>query len=254
MKRSRKALWRALLGLALLAAVLALADVGRVLARLREAQWGWLAAGLLAAVASNVVSALRWRALARWLGCELGAGQANRWYFQAMSLNALLPGAVVGGDVYRAVQLRRAGQLGAAAGWSVLGEDRLSGLWMLCAVARWWVRRPVPTCWRLAAAWRWACWRRWPGPAPRSGWRCRGRCPGCCAARTHARRSGAVAGWPRWPRRRTARASARQLLAEPGLLAVQVLLLGGPRWPAAGWRWACAWAWRPGPSPSRRCS
>ncbi|MCB2038108.1 MAG: hypothetical protein KDF56_14545, partial [Ottowia sp.] len=37
MKRSRKALWRALLGLALLAAVLALADVGRVLARLREA-------------------------------------------------------------------------------------------------------------------------------------------------------------------------------------------------------------------------
>jgi len=132
-KRSRKALWRALLGLALLAAVLALADVGRVLARLREAQWGWLAAGLLAAVASNVVSALRWRTLARWLGCELGAGQANRWYFQAMSLNALLPGAVVGGDVYRAVQLRRAGQPGAAAGWSVL-LDRLSGLWMLCAL------------------------------------------------------------------------------------------------------------------------
>ena len=45
MKRSRKALWRALLGLALLAAVLALADVGRVLARLRAAQWGWPAAG-----------------------------------------------------------------------------------------------------------------------------------------------------------------------------------------------------------------
>ena len=40
MKRSRKALWRALLGLALLAAVLALADVGRVLARQRTGEGG----------------------------------------------------------------------------------------------------------------------------------------------------------------------------------------------------------------------
>jgi len=132
-KRTRKALLRALLGLALLAGVIALADPARVLAQLRQAHPGWLAAGLVAAIASNVVSALRWRALARWLGAEVSARDATRWYFQAIGLNALLPRAVVGGDVYRAVVLRRAGQDTAASSWSVL-LDRLSGLWMLCAI------------------------------------------------------------------------------------------------------------------------
>ena len=133
MKHAHKALLRGLLGLALLAAVLALADPARVLAQLRQAHIGWLLAGLAAGIASNLVSALRWRALARWLGAEVSVRDATRWYFQAIGLNALLPGAVVGGDVYRAVVLRRAGQDTAAASWSVV-LDRVSGLWMLCAI------------------------------------------------------------------------------------------------------------------------
>ena len=133
MKRSHKALLRGLLGLALLGAVLALADPARVLAQLRHAHPGWLLAGLGAAVASNLVSALRWRALARWLGAEVSVRDATRWYFQAIGLNALLPGAVLGGDVYRAVLLRRAGQDTLASSWSVV-LDRVSGLWMLCAI------------------------------------------------------------------------------------------------------------------------
>ena len=133
MKRSHKALLRGLLGLALLGAVLALADPARVLAQLRHAHPGWLLAGLGAAVASNLVSALRWRALARWLGAEVSVRDATRWYFQAIGLNALLPGAVLGGDVYRAVVLRRAGQDTLASSWSVV-LDRVSGLWMLCAI------------------------------------------------------------------------------------------------------------------------
>ena len=133
MKRGTKALWRGLAGLALLAAVLALADPARVLAALRHADPAWLLAGLAAVIASNLVSALRWRALARWLGAELTAADAGRWYFQAIGLNTLLPGAVVGGDVYRALALRRTGQAPAAAGWSVV-LDRVSGLWMLCAI------------------------------------------------------------------------------------------------------------------------
>ncbi|MGB3069197.1 MAG: lysylphosphatidylglycerol synthase transmembrane domain-containing protein [Ottowia sp.] len=133
MKRPYKALLRGLLGLALLAVVLALAEPGRVVTALREAKPGWLLAGLAAAVASNVASALRWRALARWLGSDLGVRDAQRWYFQAMGLNALLPGAVVGGDVYRAVMLKRAGQDTLASTWSVI-LDRVSGLWMLCLI------------------------------------------------------------------------------------------------------------------------
>ena len=134
MKPSHKALARALLGLALLGVVLALADPARVAAQLRHAHVGWLLAGLALAIASNAVSALRWRALARWLGADMGLRDAGRWYFQAIGLNALLPGAVVGGDVYRALALRRTGQDGAAASWSVL-LDRLSGLWMLAVLA-----------------------------------------------------------------------------------------------------------------------
>ncbi|BCN37189.1 hypothetical protein ALDI51_05080 [Alicycliphilus denitrificans] len=133
MKRVRKALLRGLLGLAVLGAVLALADPARVAAQLGRAQPLWLAAGLAAGIASNLVSALRWRALARWLGADVSVRDACRWYFQAIGLNALLPGAVVGGDVYRAVVLRRAGQDTAASGWSVV-LDRTSGLWMLCAI------------------------------------------------------------------------------------------------------------------------
>ena len=133
MKRAHKALLRGLLGLALLGAVLWLADPARVLGQLRQAHPGWLLAGLLAAIASNIVSALRWRALARWLGADMNVRDASRWYFQAIGLNALLPGAVLGGDVYRAVVLKRAGQDTLASSWSVV-LDRVSGLWMLCAI------------------------------------------------------------------------------------------------------------------------
>ena len=133
MKRARKALLRGLAWVLLLGAVLALANPAQVLARLEQAHPGWLLAGLVAAIASNLVSALRWRALARWLGAHLSAADAGRWYFQAIGLNALLPGAVLGGDVYRAMVLRRAGHDTLASSWSVL-LDRLSGLWMLCAI------------------------------------------------------------------------------------------------------------------------
>jgi hypothetical protein len=131
--RAHKALLRGLLGLALLGAVLWLADPARVLGQLRQAQPGWLLAGLAAAIASNIVSAVRWRALARWLGADMNVRDASRWYFQAIGLNALLPGAVLGGDVYRAVVLKRAGQDTLASSWSVV-LDRVSGLWMLCAI------------------------------------------------------------------------------------------------------------------------
>ncbi|MET4579012.1 lysylphosphatidylglycerol synthase transmembrane domain-containing protein [Ottowia thiooxydans] len=133
MKSSYKALLRGLLGLALLGLVLFLADPSRVVAALRQAKPGWVLVGLVLAIASNVASALRWRALARWLGGELSMGDSQRLYFQAMGLNALLPGAVVGGDVYRAMMLRRAGQDTMASTWSVI-IDRVSGLWMLCAI------------------------------------------------------------------------------------------------------------------------
>ena len=133
MTRAGKSALRAVLGLALLAALLALAKPQVLWGALRGADWRWLALGLGVAVASNAVSAWRWRLLARFLGADMRLGDAMRWYFQAIGLNALLPGAVVGGDVFRAVMLRRSGQPAAAGAVSVV-LDRVSGLWMLCGL------------------------------------------------------------------------------------------------------------------------
>jgi uncharacterized membrane protein YbhN (UPF0104 family) len=129
-----KTLLRGLIGLALLAGVIWLANPARLIGQLRQAQPGWLLAGLAAAIASNIVSAWRWRALAGWLGAPMRLADAGRWYFQAVGLNVLLPGAVVGGDVYRAVRLTGAGGNALAASWSV-ALDRTSGLWLLCVLS-----------------------------------------------------------------------------------------------------------------------
>lgn len=244
MKRPGKALLRGLLGLFLLGLVMALTDPARVLAQLRQAQPVWLLVGLLAAMASNIVSALRWRALARWLGAEVGWLDACRWYFQAMGLNALLPGAVVGGDLYRAMALRRTGQDTAAAGWSVV-LDRVSGLWMLCAmgglgaaacadVLAPWLRLPAgafamltlaATLLWLALPWALPLLLRW-SPARLQGWLVPLR---LAVARPHFRRL--------WVGQALASAAV-QVLSAAALAAGGMAL--GVALPALVWAWAIA--------------
>ena len=133
MSKARKAFVRALMGIALLAAVVYLANPAQLWGRLQQANPWWLLGGLGVSFASNAVSAWRWRAMAQWLGAEMSLASGMRWYFQAIGLNVLLPGAVVGGDVYRAIALQKTGQAKAASNLSVI-LDRVSGLWMLCAI------------------------------------------------------------------------------------------------------------------------
>jgi uncharacterized membrane protein YbhN (UPF0104 family) len=114
----------------LLGAAVTLAGPQRVWAALSRAHPGWVLAGLACAAGANLVCALRWRELCRWLGLPVSRGWSVSAYFQGVAVNALLPGAIVGGDVLRAVLLRRLGHPGLEAGLSVL-LDRLSGLWML---------------------------------------------------------------------------------------------------------------------------
>lgn len=118
---------------ALLAAVIHVAEPAALIATLRQTDRDWLLPGLVAALLSNVASALRWRALTAWLGAAVSPAFALLAYFRAMALNALLPGAVVGGDLYRALALRQAGLPTLDAGLSVL-LDRGSGLWVLLAL------------------------------------------------------------------------------------------------------------------------
>lgn len=114
----------------LAAAIMWWADPAKVFEEVAGADPLWLLAGLAAAALANIISALRWRALARWLGHSISAGEAAGLYFRGVAINALLPGAVLGGDVYRAVALHRRGQPAMEASLSVM-LDRLSGLWML---------------------------------------------------------------------------------------------------------------------------
>lgn len=137
----------------LLLAVLWTVDLRAVGQQLAQASPGWLLVGLTCSVLSNLASAWRWCALVRWLGHGLAWRQAQRLYFQAMAISALVPGAVVGGDVFRAVALRRSGQGALEAGLSVL-LDRLSGLWML------WVLAALAAAWGMAAGGVDA-WSRW---------------------------------------------------------------------------------------------
>ena len=139
--RLRAAAWARIVAAPLLvAAILWWADPLRVVQEVAGADPAWLLAGLVAAALANLVSALRWRMLAVWLGQRIGVAAAAGVYFRAVAISALLPGAIVGGDIYRAVALNRLGQPALAAGLSVL-LDRLSGLWMLLVLGT------------LAAAW-----------------------------------------------------------------------------------------------------
>jgi uncharacterized membrane protein len=56
------------MGIALLAAVVYLANPVQLWGRLQQASPWWLLGGFGISIASNVVSAWRWRAMARWLG------------------------------------------------------------------------------------------------------------------------------------------------------------------------------------------
>ncbi len=114
----------------LLAGVVWLAGPRAIWEAVQGADAGWLLAGLLCATLGNASAALRWAELARWLGHRVHPRWALTVYFKAVAVNALLPGAVVGGDMFRAWQLHRDGCARGAAGLSVV-LDRLSGLWML---------------------------------------------------------------------------------------------------------------------------
>jgi glycosyltransferase 2 family protein len=91
--------------------------------------------GLAASVVSNIISAARWAAIARELGLAAPLGRSVLLYFRGMTMNVLLPGATVSGDLLRGYQLARTqSNSGLRAALSVL-FDRLSGLWILCAMS-----------------------------------------------------------------------------------------------------------------------
>ena len=122
-------------GLALLAAVLWYADPLAIAAQLQAVDPLFFALGLGASIVSNLISAARWAAIARALGLSASLARAAAMYFRGMTMNVLLPGATVSGDVLRGYQLAQLHENKGLRAAASVALDRLSGLWILCAMS-----------------------------------------------------------------------------------------------------------------------
>ncbi len=119
----------------LLAAVLWYADPLAIAAQLEAVDPLFFALGLGASIVSNVISAARWAAIARALDLSASLSRAAAMYFRGMTMNVLLPGATVSGDVLRGYQLARLHENKGLRAAASVALDRLSGLWILCAMS-----------------------------------------------------------------------------------------------------------------------
>lgn len=121
-------------GLGLAALVVLVAGPAALWERLQGARISWFAAALAVAALATVFSALRWAAIARALGLNARNRDLLVFYFRGVTTNSVLPGALLGGDVLRAVQLsRRSNPL--VDSMSSVVVDRLLGLWVQAAVS-----------------------------------------------------------------------------------------------------------------------
>lgn len=129
-----KMLLRAAASLALLALVFYFAGPQRIFAAFANASPLWLAAAFASAVAATLTSALRWHALANWLGLAAARAPLMVAYFRGIAANTVLPGGTLGGDALRTLHLQRMGNPLPASAASV-GLCRMSGLWVLLVLS-----------------------------------------------------------------------------------------------------------------------
>lgn len=122
------------LGLGLVIALLAQLQLSELRRVLESAQWSWAVLAFVLACSANLTCALRWRAIVTQLDQPLTAWQAITLYFQGVTTNTVLPGGIIGGDVWRTLGLSKIGMTTSDAARSVL-LDRASGFWALSFIA-----------------------------------------------------------------------------------------------------------------------
>ena len=121
---------RILSGLLLFGALWWTLDFAAILAILRHVdplQWSL---SILTASLASLACAWRWSKISASLSAPMSIWTASRIYAEAITINNVLPGAILGGDAWRALQLKRRGATLSDATLSVL-IDRLSGLWVV---------------------------------------------------------------------------------------------------------------------------
>jgi uncharacterized membrane protein YbhN (UPF0104 family) len=130
-KRGALAL-RILVSVALLAGVLAYADVGDVAQAVRDGHWGWFVAALGLMAAAVVLAALRWWLLLEGAGIHVPARESIRPFAMSFVLNLLLPTAIAGDAVRTWMVGRESGRLLGAAAATLI--DKLTALTCLFVV------------------------------------------------------------------------------------------------------------------------
>lgn len=117
-------------GIALLVSMVVVVDHRLLAEQLARARWDWLLAAVVAALLANALCAYRWQQIARAMRLQrtetISLWAWFKLYLQGVSVNSVLPGGIIGGDVWRASQFKPL----AASGQAVFFE-RLSGLWGL---------------------------------------------------------------------------------------------------------------------------
>ena len=127
--RVRRAL-PTLLGLAVLAIVVARLGVGPFVEGLRSVDAASLITAVVVGAVTTVACAVRWRSVSAALGTPLAITPAVAAVYRAQLLNVVLPGGVMG-DVHRgAVHLRAPGGAGAAraVAWERIGGQVVLGI------------------------------------------------------------------------------------------------------------------------------
>jgi uncharacterized membrane protein YbhN (UPF0104 family) len=147
-----KRLFKPTLGVLLLVALFHSVGWSEVAASLMQTQAGWMVAALLLALLANLVCVLRWRAIAGRMGLDAPVLKMASLYFQGVFANSILPGGIVGGDVWRSMGLaqtacreERPERQSLAAATVFL--DRAAGFWGLALLS-------LLALGALAAQWR----------------------------------------------------------------------------------------------------
>jgi uncharacterized membrane protein YbhN (UPF0104 family) len=125
--------WRWLGSLVVLAVVWWYVDWPRLLAHVKEARPGWLAASVLLCAAVILLMAARWRAALAACGIAVDGGQTRAVTFIAQFLNTFLPGAT-GGDLAKGWYAIEWSPARKHAALMSLVYDRLIGVLALLAV------------------------------------------------------------------------------------------------------------------------
>ncbi len=120
------------LGLLLMCVLCFVLDPQKVLNILLKSNFNWFLPAVICSIVANLICAYRWQVISSHLNVRMSSRFAIALYGQGLAINTLLPGGVLGGDLWRAIRLSESAPAGLKnAGIASVFLDRVSGFWGL---------------------------------------------------------------------------------------------------------------------------